>query len=174
MSISGPTQKAIWGSYREHRRGLFAVAYAITGVVEMAEDAVHDATVAVAKGTGVPRDFKAYLFRAVRNEALRSLRRARSNERLSHDYVPQFLLTASEDRPDLQAIAREEAAALEQALFAIGSDEREIIVLRIYAGLPFREIAELLDVPLPTAASRYRRGIERMADELKEASHAAP
>jgi RNA polymerase sigma-70 factor (ECF subfamily) len=43
---------------------------------------------------------------------------------------------------------------------------REAIELHLHAGLSFREISELLDEPLPTVASRYRRALNKLGNEL--------
>jgi RNA polymerase sigma-70 factor, ECF subfamily len=57
---------------------------------------------------------------------------------------------------------------LEPLLQQLSPDEREAIVLRIHGGLTFKEVAELRGVPLPTVASWYRRGLERLRAMLKE------
>ena len=173
MRSAETMQNRVWRAYQEHRRGLFALAYAITGTRDVAEDAVHDGVVAVVRGTGTPRNPKAYLYRAVRNEALRAARASAARGGIAIDAVGESLIAPSADRPDRRALAGEEAAALRDALLAIRADEREVIVLRIHAGLKFREIADLLGVPLPTAASRYQRGITHMAKELKEIADVA-
>ena len=48
--------------------------------------------------------------------------------------------------------------------------EREIILLRHYSELSFREIAEMLDIPLGTALSRAHRALARMRRQLGEES----
>jgi len=44
----------------------------------------------------------------------------------------------------------------------LSSDEREAIILKIYSGLTFQEIADLRTAPVPTVASWYRRGLDRL------------
>ena len=38
--------------------------------------------------------------------------------------------------------------------------------LKIYGGLTFREIGDLIGVPIATAATRYRAALERLRDWL--------
>lgn len=57
---------------------------------------------------------------------------------------------------------------LERAVRALPSDLREVVLLKIWGGLTFRQVAETLGVPLPTAASRYRYALERLRHVLKE------
>jgi RNA polymerase sigma-70 factor (ECF subfamily) len=48
------------------------------------------------------------------------------------------------------------------ALARIPDEQREVIVLRIFEGLSFREIAAVSGQSINTVASRYRYGIEKM------------
>jgi RNA polymerase sigma-70 factor (ECF subfamily) len=41
-------------------------------------------------------------------------------------------------------------------------DQRVVVVLHYYLDLPVNEIAEILDIPYGTAASRLHRGLETM------------
>jgi len=50
----------------------------------------------------------------------------------------------------------DQRAAIEDALRRIPADQREVLVLKIWAGLTFEQIARELDIPPNTAASRYR------------------
>jgi RNA polymerase sigma-70 factor (ECF subfamily) len=59
---------------------------------------------------------------------------------------------------DLKEAAEEIAAALER----LPVEQREVVELRIYGGLTFREIAEVLAVPQGTVATRYRTALQRL------------
>jgi len=45
---------------------------------------------------------------------------------------------------------------------------REVVTLRIWAGLTFAEIAEMLGIPANTVASRYRYGLAELRKLTKE------
>ena len=47
-------------------------------------------------------------------------------------------------------------------LARIDVEKRSVIVLHYYLDLPMREVAEILDLPYGTAASRLHRGLELM------------
>lgn len=49
---------------------------------------------------------------------------------------------------------------LEQAMKRIPEKFREVMVLKIWGELTFAQVAEALDIPMNTAASRYRYGQE--------------
>ncbi len=157
-------RRALAAIYRQHRQGLFTLALAITGDPESAEDAVHEAFVRLWRSKSRPAsDAVGYVFAAVRNAAVDQVRRRR----------PALPATASifDDSaasPDVAAAQGEQCRILRRALEALPADQREAIVLRVYAGLTFRQMAEALGQPLPTVASRYRRGLESIRETLRE------
>ncbi len=57
---------------------------------------------------------------------------------------------------------------LYQALDQLSDDERESIVLKIHQGMTFREIAAVRGVSINTAASWYRRGLDKMRAALEK------
>ncbi len=58
-------------------------------------------------------------------------------------------------------IEQKEAALLvDQAMKKMPEKYREVVVLKIWSELTFAQIADTLGVPLNTAASRYRYGLE--------------
>jgi len=59
---------------------------------------------------------------------------------------------------------------LEQAVKTLPPSLREVLVLKVWSGLTFQEIAATLGIPANTAASRYRYALERLRETLKEAS----
>ena len=46
---------------------------------------------------------------------------------------------------------------------------REVVTLKIWGKLTFRQIANALDLPPATAASRYRYALEHLRNTLEEA-----
>jgi RNA polymerase sigma-70 factor (ECF subfamily) len=64
-------------------------------------------------------------------------------------------------------IEKERAQDIENALKRISSKYREVITLKIWGELTFLEIAEALDIPSNTAASRYRYGLDALRKILK-------
>jgi RNA polymerase sigma-70 factor (ECF subfamily) len=53
------------------------------------------------------------------------------------------------------------------ALRSLPTDQREVVVLKIWEGLTFQEIADVLDCTLPTAASRYRYALQKLTTKLR-------
>lgn len=105
-------------------------------------------------------DLRPYVFRAVRNAALDDRRSTkRRSDSIFADVLAELSAASAHSSPGAKA-------DLGELLGRLSADEREVVVLRIYSGLTFREIAELRQVLLPTAASWYRRGLERLGSWL--------
>ena len=49
-------------------------------------------------------------------------------------------------------------------------DQRAVIVLHYYLDLPVSEVAEIIDIPYGTAASRLHRGLEAMRASMRVAT----
>jgi RNA polymerase sigma-70 factor, ECF subfamily len=58
-------------------------------------------------------------------------------------------------------------AAASAALENLEPVAREVVELHIRAALTFQEIAAILEQPLPTVASRYRRALEKLRETLE-------
>ena len=52
-------------------------------------------------------------------------------------------------------------------LSALSDEERQIVTLHALTGLRHREIAALLELPLPTVLSKYHRAIRKMRADLE-------
>lgn len=55
-----------------------------------------------------------------------------------------------------------------RALEKLPIEQREVVVLRLQGDMKFRQIAEMLDVSVNTAQSRYRYGMEKLRQLLSE------
>ena len=144
--------------YEQHGRALFHYALSLTGDRAKAEDAVHGAIERLLARPLLPLRLRLYAFRCVRNAAVGAWRReeARRADLFELDALPA-------GSPD-----RARAERLEAALDQLGPDERETVVLKVFEDLTFREIASLRGVPANTAASHYRRGLEKLRHLCEE------
>ncbi len=150
----------MWAAfYLANRRALGTYALALTGNAADAQDLVQDALVRMVRQKHQAREARAYVMRCMRNLAIDRYRRSCSRP------------TETPLEGDCVAFIDEEAAmdgdTLEQvraALRSLPARRREVIVLKVYAELSFREIADILKIPTGTAASHYARAL----DELRE------
>lgn len=63
----------------------------------------------------------------------------------------------------------ENRLAVEKALAGLPEDQREVVVLKVYQGLKFDEIAAIQDAPVSTVKSRLYMGFEKMKSVLTDA-----
>ena len=63
---------------------------------------------------------------------------------------------------------RERANLVQNAMSRLPDIYREVVTLKIWAGLTFAEIANALGIPVNTAASRYRYGLEELRKLTRE------
>ena len=63
---------------------------------------------------------------------------------------------------------RERGRLLQAALSRLPEVQRSVVTLKVWGGLTFAEIAETLDIPANTAASRYRYALEELRQFTKE------
>ncbi|MEM9827907.1 MAG: sigma-70 family RNA polymerase sigma factor [Planctomycetota bacterium] len=138
-------------------------AMSITGHRQDAEDAVQQVLVKVAadptKLATAGRPWS-YLLGMVRNESLMILRRRRPWVGL----VDCFAASLSWHLDPI--LAKQRHADVWRALDRLPRHQREVVVLKIWEGLTFAEIGDVLSVPLQTVASRYRYALEKLSRML--------
>jgi RNA polymerase sigma-70 factor (ECF subfamily) len=125
-----------------------------------AQDVLQEALVETWQRCGGKPPDAPLVFATIRRRAIDL---ARSNDRRTHRELasPEWFCAPADHA------ARDED--LEQAVKALPPNLREVLVLKIWSGLTFQEIARALDIPANTAASRYRYALERLRESLKEA-----
>ena len=99
----------------------------------------------------------AWMITIAKNQCLMQLRKVKAEDSLED--VEELWTT----NPDV-----EERILLEAAFKQISDEERNIIVLHVLSGLKHREIAQILELPLPTVLSKYHRTIKKLKGLLEE------
>lgn len=139
--------------FARHKGALFLMARQYVRTTQEAEDAVQDGFVRFWKMRGAARDAAAYLFTCVRSAAL-DLRRAkgRREQRENAARVAETMFVDSGE-------SGERVRQIEGVLEKLPEEQREVLVLKIWSGLTFVQIAEALHISANTAGSRYRYAI---------------
>jgi RNA polymerase sigma-70 factor (ECF subfamily) len=107
------------------------------------------------------RDF--YLLTIARNYCRDALRRNRPENAPAE----QLDLQPDGGEPPVDAIEHIELhGELRRAVAALPDAQRELVALRMSAGLTFQEIADLLQIPLATALSRMHAALQRLRSTL--------
>ena len=182
-SAMGPdlSDPAVFGrAYDEHSRSVYAAAYRVLGNAPQAQDVVQDVFLRLWRR---PRTFDAgrgelgpYLRMMARSRALDLWREGQAAGRASD----RLKRTAAQDpprdeaeRPGAQALRHEQDATVRAAVRRLPDAQREAVVLAYWGGLTADEIARRIQVPLGTAKSRIRLGLEKLRAEDAPALSAA-
>ena len=80
------------------------------------------------------------------------------------DLEPQEWESLAIDSPD---VTWEDRQILQAALNRLSREEQQVVMLHAVAGMRHREIASLLDMPLPTVLTKYHRALKKLNTSLK-------
>jgi RNA polymerase sigma factor (sigma-70 family) len=127
-------------------------AYVLTGSSSVADDIVDEAFAQVVRRWHELHEPRAYLYRAIVSAA--------------HSWGRRKWRTYALDVPAPIDVDTD-AFVVRQVLARLPRPQREVLVLRYYVGMTDVEIAETLELPLGTAKSHLRRGLEAMRKELR-------
>lgn len=124
-------------------------------------DCVQEAFIQLARSIPTPENPTAWLFRVVRNHALNA---ARSQRRRDHYEQVAARLLAKKHAGQTSPL---EGLQLLEALDTLKSDERETVVLRIWSGLTWQEIAELTSTSSSSAQRQYVAALKQLRQYLE-------
>jgi len=108
---------------------------------------------------------RTWIFSIARNHWLDRLRKRR--RRGQEEAIPDGTLRSDYPGPAAVAVRAELDAAVARAVQRLPAPQREALALRESEGLTFREIAQLLEVPVATVKSRVRYALMKLAEELE-------
>ena len=107
-----------------------------------------------------PEYFKTWLIKIAINCAIELVRKDKKVIQLKPEYE-EFI--GSEDENVSLLIT------LQKLLEQLNEEEKSIIILKFYQGYTFKEIADLLNMPLGTAKSVLYRALNKLRKDFKEA-----
>ncbi len=156
--------------FDRHYGAVYSFARMMLGDAGEAEDVLQETFLAVARSAGSyrgPGRFRTWLLRIVRNRCLNRLDARRARQVLLRAGPLEGVeIIAAGGRPDQQAVTAECQAALEAALIQLPDRQREALVLFAYERLAYRQIAEVLDVPVNTVKTLIHRARAELALRL--------
>jgi RNA polymerase sigma-70 factor (ECF subfamily) len=150
-------------AYLAHKERLLTFAAALLGDKALAEDVVHDVFSALAREPeriGRSTNLPGYLTVCARNRAI-SLLRKRKGRPVVSQRRPEDMASGLPE-PSERVSQVEENGALLRRLGALPEDLREVLALRIWGEMGFREIAKVQGVAKSMAHKRYVRALERL------------
>ena len=153
--------------YDEHAQVLYAFLINFTRDESDTRDLLQEIFVKLARDPELLNDIRnerAFLIRLAHNAAIDLIRRRGARERTKENIAaePVSPFVPAKD-PDEQTFRAE----LADALAELPPDQRAVVHLKLWEGLTFEQIADVLDIPPNTAASRYRYGLDKLRERLR-------
>jgi RNA polymerase sigma-70 factor (ECF subfamily) len=161
-----PRGSDLWSDWLdEHGAALLLFARQWVPSRADAEDVVQDAFVRFWRSRERVEEPVGYLFAAVKHCAL-DRRRAQARQSRREESIAGPECESSFDLPEQD----ERGAVIDAALQDLPESQREVLVLKIWGGLSFPQIADALQTSANTAASRYRYALAKLREQLVEES----
>lgn len=158
-------------------RRIVGFLYRLTGSRDDAEELAQEVFVRIVRTIRTYRHdgrFEPWLFRIAANLARDRVRRIQRRPMILPLGAVGRTDDADEDRlegpavpVDAAMIHRETVEQLNVALAELPDAEREVLMLRHFSRMSFREIAEATGSPLGTALARSHRGLARLREIMK-------
>ena len=163
IRVAGGDRDALAALYQRTRAAVYGLALSYLKNAHDAQDLTQDVYVQVwdcaeqYRSAGSPMG---WLLTVCRNLCLMRLRREERHAALSEeewDAIPAQECGLNAD----------ERTLLQGALASLADEERRIVLLHAVTGMKHREIAALLELPLPTVLSKYHRALKKMRAYLE-------
>jgi len=155
------TEQELAKLYDDYGARIHGYVLALVSNNSDAEEIMQDVFAAIFQRRRVPRDPERYLFRAARNAAYSHLRwrrvRWKAQPRLEYQVILHHRSEGNAPWQDGEA---------QRALLGLPVKQREVVVLKVFQGMTFEEIGDMLEVSPNTAASRYRYAMEKLRASL--------
>ena len=160
--LNGDT-KAFEMLINRYRQRLYSYLCRMTSDHEAAQDLFQDVIVNVLEA--LPRyqeqkKFSSWLFSIAHNVAMNYIQKQRKKMIFNtfSDSDSELLDIPADDSISPESILKEKQlqGILKSSIEKLPVEQKEILLLREYSGLPFKEIALMLDCPINTALGRMR------------------
>lgn len=192
--MNAPTDKQLLAEYlrgntacfellvRRHAEELHQFVMRFTGDSSAADDVVQESMLQVhnAGASFDPaRRFKPWLFTIAANKARDYLRRRTRRREVPFEAPPGNdrdtkqryldLLSSDDDAPDEDLLVEEKRRIVRHVVEQIPPNLREVLILAYYHRFPYREIAEIVGIPLGTVKSRLHAAVVAFGEQYKSA-----
>lgn len=153
-------------TYEERKQELFRFLYVILGEKQAAEDALQETFLKAylhrSRYIEMQQE-KAWLFQIARNTAYDMLRKRRREFPIEKEEIEDVL-----ERASVQEELHENLIYMEM-MAELKDVEREIVSLKIIAGLTHKEIASVLRMTTGSVKKRYERALAKLKAKYEEA-----
>jgi len=153
---------------------VYGLLFRLVGRADVAEDLMQETMLRAFRGLDAYRPegkFRAWVFRIAVNLARDWIRRQPREPAVSLDdneEPPVARSLRAMDPPDGAMARREGSKRVEVALARLSAADREVLLLRYYGELAFKDIAQTTGEPLGTVLARAHRALKKLGELLPE------
>jgi RNA polymerase sigma-70 factor (ECF subfamily) len=155
--------------YARYKKGLFRFIYSYLKNEEQAEDVFQEAFMQVLGSNEVEfseGSFRSWLYFVSRNYALNRLRTNRRSEK-AHAELKLNPEKGSSESAETLVLKSDLSRSLKSAAEKLPDNLSEVLTLRL-SGLPNKEIARALNIPLGTVKSRFHAIVQFIKTEITQ------
>ena len=124
-------------------------------------------------------NLKAWLYRIMTNTYINNYRKMKRRplETSAEDVTDSQLYTSSShdstglESAEVEALKMMPNSRISDALNSLNEDYRMVVYYADIEGLAYKEIAEVMEIPLGTVMSRLHRGRKQLREMLKDVAH---
>jgi RNA polymerase sigma-70 factor (ECF subfamily) len=153
---------------------VYGLLFRLVGRTDVAEDLMQETMLRAFRSLGTYRPegkFRAWVFRIAVNLARDWIRRQPREPSVSLDDgedPPVAVSLRTMAPPDAFMGRREGSKRVEAAIARLSAPDREVLLLRYYGDLAFKDIARTTGEPLGTVLARAHRALKKLGDLLPE------
>jgi RNA polymerase sigma factor (sigma-70 family) len=165
------SREALTRIYGKYKRNLLLLAMSLLNDRTASEDVVHDVFVSFVRGLDDFRltgSLKSYLMTCTANHARNwnKAGRRRVNGGTDGEKEPEAPIEGALE----SIVCNEQIELLGNALAELPFEQREAVMMHLYASMTFRDISKARRISTSTAKSRYRYGIDKLRSLLNGGS----
>ena len=157
---------------RRWERRIFALNYGMLGREEDARDATQETFLAAFRNL---RNFRgeakvsSWLHRIAVNQCISRQRRSKVRSESAFDEETDSSFSTPVSNSPVHVVeGRQETRAVRRAINSLPIELRQVVVMKEFEELTFREIAEALDLPLSTVKSRLYTALKQLQMRLQK------
>ncbi|MEF3279824.1 MAG: RNA polymerase sigma factor [Elusimicrobiota bacterium] len=168
-------EKSFEKLYEKYKIALFNFIFYMVRDKELANDLLQEVFIKVIDNISEYRNenFKAWIFLIARNKIYDYFKSNKTKFEQSNISIDEEVngvsykdILESEDTPQKILLEKIENEVLYKAIDTLKEEYREIIYLKHFSQLSFQEISKMLNIPIGTLLSRFKRAIDKLSEIL--------
>jgi RNA polymerase sigma-70 factor, ECF subfamily len=155
--------------YEKYKNRVFGFLLRMTGDREIAEDLLQETFFAALRNAGQfdqSRNFLSWLFGIAHKRTIDYFRHVKVEN--DHQQDAENSIGSKIENPDDELSNKGITKIVHEAIAELEPLQKEVFLLREMAGVPFKEIAIIMNCPINTALGRMRLALKNIRKELKK------